>query len=276
MVVGIFFYPIANAILISLHSHNLVRPMDIQYIGIENFKYLSEDHVFWKSLWQTVRWAFIVSALQMVLGLPVALFLNLDFSWRGFARTVVLIPWVVPPIATSIIWTFMFDGNFGVINDLLVRVGLIPKFVGWLSDDFTSFIALVVAMLWTGFPFMAIMLLAALQTIPAELYEAARVDGANAWQRFTSVTFPQILPTILLLLLLRTMWLANHVDIIYLMTLGGPAYSNYTLSVYSYILTTISYNVGYASAVALVVAVMLLITSTIYVRYIERTREFVR
>lgn len=275
VVLGIAIYPAFTAVQISLMEMNLLRLAQAKFVGLANFqKLFLLDDVFAQSVWGTLRWTGVIVAGQMALGLPVALFLNLHFRWRGFARTVILTPWVVSPAVTAIIWIYLFDANFGVINEILVRLRILPAYFAWISDSNGSFFILVMAMIWTGFPFMAIMLLAALQALPEDVYEAARIDGAGFWQSFRFVTFPQLLPTILLLFLLRSMWLSHHVDVIFLVTGGGPGIANYTLPVYSFKLTSIQMNVGYASAVAVVLALILLLAAIVYTRYIEKTREY--
>jgi multiple sugar transport system permease protein len=169
----------------------------------------------------------------------------------------------------ALMWVYMFDGTFGVANGVMVRLGLIDHYVSWLSEPTGSFVVVVAAMVWAGQPLMAIVLLAVLQTIPKELYEAATVDGANAWQAFRRITLPHLMPTILLLLLLRTIWMSNHIDMIFVMTTGGPGFSNYTEAVYSFQLTN-QFEIGYASAVAVVLAVILMAGSAIYVRHLAK------
>jgi multiple sugar transport system permease protein len=164
----------------------------------------------------------------------------------------------------------MFDGNFGVINDLLVRVGVLDRYVAWLSDPTASFWVVVSAMVWYGTPLMALILLATLQTIPADLYEAAEVDGASRLSQFTAITLPHLLPSISFLVLLRTIWMSNHIDMIFVMTTGGPGFSNYTEAVYSFQLTN-QFEIGYASAVAVVLAVILMSASALYVRHLARS-----
>jgi multiple sugar transport system permease protein len=167
-------------------------------------------------------------------------------------------------------WVYMFDGTFGVANDLMVRLGLIDHYVSWLSEPTGSFVVVVAAMVWAGQPLMAIVLLAVLQTIPKELYEAATVDGANAWQLFRRITLPHLVPTILLLLLLRTIWMSNHIDMIFIMTRGGPGFSNYTEAVYSFMLTS-QFEIGYASAVAVALTIVLMAAVVLYVRHLARS-----
>ena len=181
-----------------------------------------------------------------------------------------VIPYIIPPAVAALMWVYIFDGNFGVANDLLVRAGILDKYYSWLSEPTASFWIVVAAMVWAGTPLMAIIILAAMQAIPAELYEAARVDGANAWQRFWHVTLPQIMPTILFICLLRTIWMSNHIDMIYIMTRGGPGFANYTEAVYSF-MVTIRFEIGYSSAIAVVLAVILMAASAFYVRHLARS-----
>jgi multiple sugar transport system permease protein len=276
LMVIIALYPTYYAVYLSLWDANLARYNRARFVGLDNYVKILSDQVFWMSAWQTVRWVAVVITGQLAVALPVALFLNLNFSLRGFVRTAILIPWVVPAAVTSLIWVFMFDANLGVANDILVRLGILETYLTWLSDFKTAFFLVVMAAIWSGFPFMSVVILAALQTIPDELYEAAHIDGASVWQRFRYVTLPLIIPTILLILLLRTIWLSHHVDLIYIMTVGGPGYSNYTTAVYSFLLTSSQFEIGYASAVAVVLAIVLLAISSIYVRHMEKSQEYLR
>lgn len=171
---------------------------------------------------------------------------------------------------TALLWVYMFDGNFGVANDVMVRLGILGHYVSWLSDPTGSLAVVAAAMVWAGQPLMAVVLLAVLQTVPGELYEAASVDGASAWQRFWHVTLPHLTPTILFLLLVRTIWMSNHIDLIFIMTRGGPGFSNYTEAVYSFMLTS-QFEIGYSSAVAVVLAIILVAASALYIRRLART-----
>lgn len=272
----IALYPTIYAVQLSMYDANLARFNRARFVGLDNYVKLLSDEVFRTSVLQTFRWVAVVIGGQLALALPVALFLNLNFSWRGVIRTAILIPWVIPAAVTALIWVFMFDANLGVANDILVRLGLIETYWTWLSDFKTAFFLVVMAAIWSGFPFMSIVLLAALQTIPDELYEAAHIDGASVWRRFWHVTLPLLVPTILLLLLLRTIWLSHSVDLLYIMTVGGPGYSNYTTAVYSFLLTTSQFEIGYSSAVAVVLAIALLAISSVYVRHMERSQEYLR
>ena len=265
-------YPAIFAVRLSLMDINLLKFTSGEFIGTQNYSDAFQDEIFIDGLWRTLRWVVVVAGSQMLVALPVALFLNTRFTGRALVRAAVLIPYVVPATVVAIIWRFMVDANFGVINDILLRLGMIDEYEAWMSQPFASFIVIALAMLWTGFPFYAISLLAALQVIPDDLYEAARIDGAGNWQQFRFVTLPLILPTILLLLLLRTIWLSHNVDLIFLMSEGGPGYNNYTVAIYSFVLTWSRLEIGYPASLAIMLAIVLLIASALYVRSIERAR----
>ena len=207
--------------------------------------------------------------IELLIALPIALFLNLTFRGRGFVRVAMMIPYITPPAVVALLFAYMFDGNFGAVNDILVKLGILDRYVSWLSDPTGSFAVTVAAMVWYGQPLMALILLAALQTIPQALYDAANVDGASAWQRFRYITLPHLMPSILFLVLLRLIWMSNHIDMIFVLTQGGPGFANYTAAVYSFKLTN-QFEIGYASAVAVVLTILLVAASALYVRHLAR------
>ena len=159
---------------------SLLRLARAQFIGLHNLARLAGDTIFLQGLWRTLRWDLVVVLASSRSRCPIALFLNRRFRGRGVVRAAVMVPYIIPPAVTALLWVYMFDGNFGVANDLLVRLGMLDHYVPWLSDPTGSFSVVVAAMVWDGQPLMAVILLAALQTIPGELYEAASVDGASA------------------------------------------------------------------------------------------------
>lgn len=269
LLLAISFYPAVDAVWLALTDASLLRLARAQFVGFSNFVRLAEDPIFLNGLWRTLRWDVAVVLIELAIALPFALFLNLKFRGRGFVRAAIVIPYIIPPAVTALMWVYIFDGNFGVANDLLVKMGILNSYASWLSEPGGSFAVVVAAMVWAGQPLMAIMLLAALQSIPGELYEAARVDGAGVWQRFRYVTLPHIMPTILFIALLRTIWMSNHIDMIFIMTRGGPGFANYTEAVYSFMLTQ-RFEIGYSSAVAVVLAVILMTASAFYVRHLAR------
>jgi multiple sugar transport system permease protein len=273
-VLSLTVYPAAYAVWLSSTDANLLRFAAAESVGPGNYAKAFADEIFLGSLGRTLRYVVAVAGTQMLLALPVALFLNTAFFGRGLVRSTILIPWVVPGAVVAIIWRFLVHPNLGVVNDVLLRLGLISEYLVWIADPVRSFVIIVVATLWTGFPFFTIMLLASLQAIPGDLYEVSRVDGAGAWQRFRYVTLPLLWPSMLLLLLLRTIGLAHGVDLIFLLTGGGPGYDNYTVAVYSFILAWNQFEIGYASALAVMLSLVLLTVSAVYVWLIERSRAW--
>jgi multiple sugar transport system permease protein len=269
LLLAISVYPSLYAIWLAMTDASLLRLARAKFIGIDNFIRLAGDPVFLDSLWRTLRWDAAVVGIELLIALPIALFLNLKFRGRGFVRVAMMIPYITPPAVVALLFAYMVDGNFGAFNDILVRLGLLDRYVSWLSDPTGSFAVTVAAMVWYGQPLMALILLAALQTIPQALYDAANVDGASAWQRFRYVTLPHLMPTILFLVLLRLIWMSNHIDMIFVLTQGGPGFSNYTAAVYSFKLTN-QFEIGYASAVAVVLTILLVAASALYVRHLAR------
>ena len=269
LMAAITFYPTLFAVQLATTDASLLRLDRARHIGTANFRRLMDDATFLAGLWRTLRWDVVVVGVELLIALPIALFLNLSFRGRAFIRSAVLIPYITPPAVTALMWIYMVDGNFGVLNDILVRIGVIEHNVAWLSDPAGSFAAVASAMIWSGQPLMAIILLAALQSIPPSLYEAASIDGAGAWQRFWHVTLPHLRPTILFLLLMRTIWMSNHIDMIFIMTGGGPGFTNYTAAVYTFLLTT-RFQIGYSAAAAVTLAAALMLLSLLYLRHLAR------
>lgn len=267
---AISFYPTLYAIWLSLTNATLLRLAQATFTGLRNAARLADDAIFLQGLWRTLRWDFVVVGSELAIALPAALLLNQPFWGRSLVRAAIVVPYIVPPAVTALLWLYMFDGNFGVANDILVKLGVLTDYVSWLSEPVASFLVVAAAMVWSGMPLMAIVLLAVRQTVPTELYEAASLDGANGWHKFRQITLPHLVPTIAFLVLLRTIWMSNHIDMIFIMTRGGPGFSNYTESVYSFILTQ-QLEVGYSSAVAVVLAILLMVPSIFYVRHLSRT-----
>lgn len=270
LLVGVIVYPLFEAVRLAMTDASLLNPARARFTGLQNFIRLWSDPTFLNGTWRTLRWVAAVVIAEIVLAVPIALFLHREFVGRSFLRTAVMVPYITPPAVVALLFLYLFDGNFGLVNDLLVKLGLQANFTPWMSDPTSSFWIVVSAMVWYGTPLMALILLAALQTIPEELYEAADVDGISTFAQFRYITIPHILPSILFLALLRTIWMSNHIDMIFIMTTGGPGFSNYTEAVYSFQLTN-EFRIGYASAVAVTLSVVLMVGASLYVRYLARS-----
>ena len=272
----VILVPIVFTMSLSFMNYVIWKPNEIGFVGLANYRAVWEDEIFLISLGNTVVWIAGVIGLQLLLGFLTALILNQDFLGRGLARALILVPWVTPSVITALMWRWMYDGNTGVLNDLMVRLGLIERYVPWLAQSTSSLPAIMVALMWQGFPFFAIMILAGLQAIPKELYEVADVDGASTIQKFGRITVPMITPVLFTTILLRTIWVANSLDIIFIMTGGGPGYSSHTLPLYSYIKAYRGLDFGYAATVAVYLTILLIAVVTMYVVRVARTEDQMR
>ena len=270
---AIIFYPVIQTTGMSLYDFVLFRPNNSPFIGFGNFARAFADPVFWLSLGNSAIWIVGVVALQFLLGLGTALLLNQSFWWRGVARALVVIPWALPSVIIGLMWTWMYDYNLGVINDLLLRLHLIATPIAWLARPDTTLPSIMLALIWQGFPFFAVTILAGLQTVPAEQIEAAEIDGANAWQRLVSVVLPSIAEVLATVLLLRTIWVANSLDVILVMTGGGPGYASYTLPLYAFLRAYSGMEYGYGAALSLILTVLLLAVVYFYVRRVSRAEQ---
>ncbi len=263
---GTVFFPILKAIQMSLYNHVLIRPQDYRFVGLGNYGRLVGDQTFWLSLWNSFVWVFGSVSLQFLGGFAAALLLHQSFRGRAFVRTVTLIPWIVPGVVVALIWEWLYQPNYGVINDLLFRLGWLTERVAWLSDPALAMPAVIATNVWRGVPFFAIMLLAGLQAIPDELYEAAWVDGAGAGQRFLHVTLPLLRPIIVVATATRVVWTFNYADLIFVMTSGGPANATQITSTYTLLQAYSNLDFGYAATLSVVLLVVMLAFTVLYLR----------
>ncbi|MDR0638519.1 MAG: sugar ABC transporter permease [Spirochaetaceae bacterium] len=270
IVMTVVFIPFGNAILMSFKFYDLRYAQDIRFIGLKNYIDVAKDSLFWDSLLRTLIWVALGVGFQFLFGFCLALLLNRNFQGRGLIRSVSLIPWVTPGVLIALMWRWIYDGNYGVLNDLLLRAGLIADKIPFLAQRSTAFPAAVLTIIWQGIPFFAVMLLAGLQGVPSELYEAADMDGATRIQKLFRITVPSLKNTIFITTLLRIIWVSNSVDIIANLTEGGPAYSSQTLSVYIFSKGN-SLNLGYASAMAIILALLLSFAAIPYLRSIFKS-----
>lgn len=265
IILCVVFIPVINAILMSFQNYDLRRPKEIAFSGLANYIAAFSDKLFWNAFARTLIWVIFGVGFQFLFGFILALLLNQHFKGRGVVRALSMIPWVTPGVLIGLMWRWIYDGNFGVINDLLLRLHIIDEKIPFLAQVSTAFPSVIVTIVWQGIPFFALMLLAALQGVSSEMYEAAEIDGASAWQRLIYITLPSIKNTIFVTGMLRIIWVANSVDVIFNMTEGGPAYSTQTLSVYIYT-TANALKLGYASAMAILLALLLLCVAIPYLR----------
>lgn len=264
----IVFMPMVQAVWTSFYDLILFKPNASKFVGFGNYVKLFNDPVFWAALWNTLLWIGLTVPLQMGLGLLTALLLNREFPWRGLARALIIIPWALPSVVIALMWRWIYDPNTGVLNDILIYLSVVQAAVPWLADPKVAIYAIIATLTWQGFPFFAVMILAGLQGIPKSQYEAASIDGASAWRQFLHITLPGIAPVLATAGLLRVIWVANSMDVIFVMTGGGPGYATYTLPLYAFIKARQNLDFGYGTSIAVTFTILL---GAFVVLYLART-----
>ena len=234
------------------------------FVGLENFQWALAYAPFWNALNNTLVWVFGSVGIEMVVGVSIALLLNKKFIGRGIARAIVFAPYLIPTVVAVLVWCYMFHDVLGVVNYFLLKGGWINEPVNWLSSPKIAMMTVIIVGVWKFFPFVVLAILGVLQAIPQDQYEAAKIDGASEWQQFWRITLPHLLPIFLLTALLRSIWTFHKFDIIYLLTGGGPVGSTTTLPVLVYQKAFADFEIGRASALALITAFLLTILLLIY------------
>jgi multiple sugar transport system permease protein len=265
LILGFLVYPIGSVAYYSLRHDNVTQPWDNGWAGLGNFTAMAHDQVFRNSLVFTGRWVVTEVGLQLIVGLGLALVLNETFIGRGLARALVFSPWAVSGVLTTGIWILLYNPATGIFR-YLADIGAGSQGTAVLASPRTVFPAVVTAELWRGVPFFAIILLAALQGIPGDLYEAAAVDGADRRRRFLHISLPHLRTAIVLATLLRAVWEFNNVDLLYTLTGGGPANETTTLPLYVAQKAVDSHDFGYGSALTMAGFVILLFFSILYLQ----------
>ncbi|NGM82910.1 sugar ABC transporter permease [Paenibacillus sp. 7124] len=258
------YFPILKGIVMAFQNYSLFNLNDIRFIGFDNFRTVLQDPNLPTILKNTGLWVFISLILQFAIGFLLSLLLYRKFPGRGVYQGLIYYSWAMSGFLIGIIWRWMFNGQIGVINDLLLKTGLISERIGFLSDPKWAMFSVIVANIWYGVAFFAIMLTAAMQSIPEELFEAADMDGANGLQKMLHVIIPYILPTIITTTALRVIWIFNFPDIIYAMTNGGPANSTHILSTFMLDKIVFGGDYGLAGAVGVISIVLLLLYTLFY------------
>lgn len=264
-------YPLIDSFWISLHGWDLTRPAEGHpFLGLGNYRYVLFDPTFWNSVRITAVFVVAAVTVEIILATSIALMLNRDFRGRSFVRVVALLPWAIPSVVNGIMWKWIFNPSYGALNGLLYSLHLTDEYIIWLGSPGLAMTAVVWADIWKETPFIMLLILAALQTIPQELYEAARVDGANPFQSFFKITLPLIQPVMFVAIALRTIWALKNFDLIYTLTAGGPSGATSVVGYYTYLKTFVSLNLGRGAAAAWIMTVVVLILVVIYQRLLYR------
>ena len=259
-------YPVLSVLFLSLHRKLLLFDIT-EFTGLDNYRFLLSDDRFWNAFGNTVYFTALSVSVELVLGLGIALLLHRSFRFKGAVTALVLVPWAVPTVVSARMWEWIYNTDFGVLNHL---VGVK---INWLGSPFWALNAAVFMDVWKTTPFVAILLLAGLKMVPAELYRAARVDGAGSWAMFRRITLPLLRPVILVVLLFRTMDAFRVFDAVYVLTGGGPANTTETLSIYAYKVLFQTLQFGYGSALAIVVFLCVGTLSLLYLRLMRAEGE---
>jgi ABC-type sugar transport system permease subunit len=262
-------FPLVWTVWESVHLHDLRMPwLGRPFIGLQNYIDAFQEPRFWSALGHTGFFAITSVGLELIIGLGLALALNRGFRGRGLVRAAVLIPWAIPTVVSALLWRFMFEGQSGIVNTLLVKLGVIREPLVWFIHPDAAWVPVILADVWKTTPFVALLLLAGLQNIDASLYEAARVDGASAWRQFRHVTLPLLQPAILVALIFRTLDAFRVFDLIYALTGGGPGTSTEPIALYTFNALLQNLQFGYGSALSVIVFVITFSLALLYIKFI--------
>lgn len=263
----IIVYPVGRLMWTSLFNLSLTSGLPAEFVGLENFRLMWDDPIFWQTTWNTVLITVITVPGALVVGLALALMANMPFRHKWVVRLSLLIPWALPLAFAGLIFAWFFHSEYGIVNDVLRRLGGTP--VIWFNSPSWAFAAICLTIIWKTASFMALIILAGLQTIPRSLYEAADVDGAGRVRQFFEITLPLLKPAIVVALIFRTITALQTFDIPYTMTGGGPGTSTTTLAMYIHQNTVSFLDLGYGSALAMVMFGLSMCVTVIYLRMIR-------
>ena len=269
VVVLLMLYPVLSSVFYSFTNKNLVKP-NYRFVGFDNYVRILKDSDFWQAFFNNLRWTFFSLAGQVGVGFTAALALNRIRRGAGLYRTLLIIPWAFPSIVLAFSWKWILNGVYGYLPNILVEWGICSKPPEFLSGAGLVFATLVLINVWFGAPLIMVNVLSALQTVPRDQYEAAQIDGASSWKSFLHITVPHIRTVVGLLVVLRTIWVFNSFDIIYLITGGGPAGLTETVPIYAYNLGWGQKQLGRSSAVTVLLLLFLLLICALYFKLLNK------
>ncbi len=273
IIVGVVLYPAVFAGYLSVLNVHLGRP-GVSFVGLQNYHRLLSSADFWRSVWRGMVWTGGSLLPQVVLGLALASLLNYPrLRARLLYRGLVILPWLVPTVTVAIIWRWMFHDVYGIVNHVLMTFRLTDQPIAWLADPTLALVTVIVANVWRGLPLMVVLFLAALQSIPQEMYDAAEVDGASVWHRYRRVILPQLAPVVWIAAVLRTIWTFNFFDLPWIMTRGGPGEATTIPPVYAYLVTFSGYRLSEGAAVTVVMFIVLVVFALLYFRLYREDRD---
>jgi ABC-type sugar transport system permease subunit len=273
IILGIALQPILSTFYYSFFDASLSKTAQMSFVQFKNYASLLSDALFWKTIGRTLYFTIVSVSLELALGIALAQLISAHPPGWQFLRTSLIIPWAVPTIVNGAMWRWIYNADYGALNGLLLQLGIIDKYIPWLISPNTAMNLVILADIWHSVPFIALIIQAAMASLPPELDEAAAVDGANAWQRFFKIRLPLLRSAILVALVIRTVEAFRAFDIIYVITQGGPAFGTVTISYLTY-LETFSYgHIGRGSALSFLISIFTLLMAFIYIRVLYRPEE---
>lgn len=269
----IMIYPLIRGVISSFFSQQMASVRFGEFVGIRYYKELMKDQIFRTSFGNSILYTGIVVVAQYFIGLAIALLLNQNFRGRGIYRSLILIPWVVPGVSAAMTWKWMFDSQNGIINQILMKLGMITENIDWLGLQSSALYSVMVTSVWKAVPFVAIVLLATLQQVDQGLYAAVKIDGGSAFHEFRYITLPGIKKISITTILLETIWTFNQFDLVFTMTKGGPANSSMIVPVYTYLTSFSFFKTNKAAAIGVISLLIVSIPAILYIYYNNKEDE---
>jgi multiple sugar transport system permease protein len=270
VLITVAIFPILYSFYISLYNVKLTRPNRVPFVGLDNYVAILSDPQFWGAVQRTVTFSVMAVTTITVLALAIALFLNHEFPGRRVLTALLLIPWAIPSVANGLMWKWIYDSNYGALNGILYQLDFINAYMVWLGDANKTLALIATAFVWKEVPLAAILLLVGLKTIPADLYAAARVDGADATRRFLHVTLPGLAPSFALVAVYETMMAIRHFDLFFILTEGGPGDASAVVAWRVYVETFRNLSFGTGAAMSYILALATLAMSYVVIRALAR------
>ncbi|HHY01105.1 MAG TPA: sugar ABC transporter permease [Methanothermobacter sp.] len=274
LIAVLMLYPVVQCFIMSF-TEQMLYELEGKWVGLKNYAKLLKDPEFWQSFKITIVWTFGTVIFQTILGVGSALLLYKKFFGRGLVRAFTLLPFFTPGVSIYLVWRWMYNDISGIFNHILMASGIIEKPILWLATPKLALFSVIIMATWRYFPFVMINILARLESIPESLFDAAKVDGANSWQIFWNVTIPQIREVLLIVVFLRVIWMSQKFEELFVVTGGGPAGSTTTLALLSYEQAFGAMRLGYASAINVIIFVILVIMAAIYITVFKPTEQTV-
>jgi ABC-type sugar transport system permease subunit len=266
VIAAVILYPVGRTLYLSAHDVSLSRPEEKEFVFLRNYIDFLRDPDFWMTIRRTVYFTLVSVGIELLLGLGIAMLINAHPPGWRFLRFSLIIPWAVPTIVNGTIWRWIYNADYGALNGLLYQLGFIESYIPWLIKPIRAMNLVIVADIWHTFPFVALIIQAALATIPTSLYEASAIDGASRWQKFWYLTLPLLRPAILVVLVIRTVEAFRVFDLIFVITRGGPAFGTVTISYLTYLETFRNLHLGSGSALSFLVSAFIMVAALIYIR----------